>query len=119
MKTLSKILKGAAHPFIGFLPAQEKLGEKISWYNLYLGIGTSSTLEIIPPLIYMSTNPSPAKIALGISLVLDGMWRLNRLTEVTNPFEKRKYLGSLFLEFPYEIGKFMYNSFKKKEPVKI
>jgi hypothetical protein len=107
-KKLEKIAKTAAHPFLSILPNQEYLDKKLEWYNPVLGILESSAAEIVLPLIYLaSSNPNPAELLVGGAIIIDGIWRINKLMDELPP-EKNpsdRYLGTNFLEIPYGIYK--------------
>jgi hypothetical protein len=104
---LEKIARGVAHPFISLLPNQESIHKKLEWYNPIIGILETSSLEILTPIVYVSMNPSPANLLIGGIIAIDGMWRINNLMDEPPPSENppKKYLGTNFLEIPYNIYK--------------
>jgi len=123
MKTLSKIIKGVAHPFVGLLPAQEKLSEKIDWYSKELGVLSNSAIEFASALAYgaavnPATNNSAGGTVLSILFGVDALWRIYQATYIPSFDEERKFLGILPLQISYEITKFTYDLFKKEGPIK-
>lgn len=113
MDKLEKIVKAVAHPFISILPNQEYFYRKLEWYKPYKGILESSAVEIMLPLTYLaSSNLSPTEILVGGVIIIDGMRRINKLIDEIPPSKDppKKYLGTIFLEIPYNI----YKKIKKK-----
>lgn len=105
MKILTKILKETSHPFISLLPEQEKISQKLAWYNKSKGIIESSSIEILSPIVFCSLYPSINSVLIGAIVIIDGLWRINRLIDDLIPQDTAKYLGTNFLEIPYGIGK--------------
>jgi hypothetical protein len=101
---LEKIAKELAHPFISILPNQEYFDKKLEWYKPYKGILESSAIEIVFPLIYLaSSNPHPIEILVSGTIIIDGLWRANNM--MIDNLPPKKYLGTNFLEIPYNIYK--------------
>ena len=119
---LEKIAKEIAHPFISILPNQEYFDKKLEWYRPVIGILESSFAEFLFPLIYVSINPGLTELAIGGAIMIDGLWRANKLME-DRPwkvksiegepiveYSSKRYSGTNFLEIPYDI----YKKIKKK-----
>jgi hypothetical protein len=104
---LEKIGKEIAHPFISLLPEQEKISEKLKWYNPVRGILESSAVEIVLPIMYIATHPDSINLLLGGAIVIDGFWRANNVRNRKDPYfeNERHYLGTNFLEIPWDIYK--------------
>lgn len=126
LKDIGKVI---AFPFIGALPEQNYLEEKIKWYKGDIARTITATLEIIAG-AYLASHTSKTGLisdstlgdsALFISMIFDGMfmyveggwlpdWLWNSVGG-KNPNKKR--YGSLFLEIPYNIGKKIYKTITK------
>jgi len=117
MKTLSKIIKWTAHPFIGFLPAQEKLSEKIDWYSKEVGVLSNSAIELGSAVAYgaiinPATNNSATGLLLSILFGVDALCRMVEVADMPSFDEEKKFSGILPLQIPYEIGKYFWRKLK-------
>ncbi len=115
MKPIS-LFAGPAQMLGGFLPIQwqEKLEEHTSWYNPQKGVLYSSGLEIACGLGTATLTPlSVNSIAAATLIATEGALRISSLSDYVDGDHKLFGLkGSIVTEFPWYVGKGIYEVLK-------
>ncbi|MFH1521483.1 MAG: hypothetical protein ABIF18_00840 [archaeon] len=96
-----------AHLTLGFLPEQELLEKKISWYDSKIGVELSGMTEVAATLFISTIDSNLTQLACYSNALSSIMTRYSTLSEDkignrnTNIFGTQEHLGNIYLEMAY------------------